>query len=273
MASLRSAVFRRAVGNAISVSFWLSGGGADAALAATPDHSAPAVYALTHARLVVRPGEVIENGALVVRNGVVESIGTNPRIPNDARVLDFSGRTVFAGFIDANTDYAQREVPQSKAPALAELRGLTMNMPMLLQPDAVAADSLRRLGFTSVASQPQHGVFRGQTVVLTTEDAAHASDVIVASNASQSIAFDINPKDSEVYPVSPFGSSALIRQDAARHSVAEPVSDVAGASSRRTGSGSEAGADCARARDRRSRARHCADDERTRLRPCVESRN
>lgn len=206
MTSMRAAVLAATM---LSASW---GAAAEQIMTVDPVPSVSTVYALTHARLVVRPGEVLEDSVLLIRDGVIVSVGAKTKIPSDARVLDLQGRTVFAGFIDANSDYGQKDIVAPQEPVLAELRGLTIDMSALMKPDPVAADGLRKLGFTSVVSQPRHGVFRGGAMVLTTEDAARLSEVVVAGQVAQSIAFEINPKASEVYPVSPFGSSALIRQ-------------------------------------------------------------
>ena len=48
----------------------------------------PAVHAFTNATIVTSPGRVIQNGTLVIRDGVIEAAGRNVRIPADARVWD-----------------------------------------------------------------------------------------------------------------------------------------------------------------------------------------
>ena len=44
------------------------------------------VHALVGARIVTAPGNVIENGTLVIRDGVIEVVGTGLATPPDARV-------------------------------------------------------------------------------------------------------------------------------------------------------------------------------------------
>ncbi len=60
----------------------------------------PSVYAFTNARIVVSAGNVIENGTLVIRNGIVESAGSRVEPPADAWIKDMEGKTIYPGFID-----------------------------------------------------------------------------------------------------------------------------------------------------------------------------
>lgn len=187
------------------------GGTVGAAPTFVSDPAPPApVYALTHARLVTKPGHVIDDGVIVLRDGRIAAVGTGVKIPADARVLDLQGRTVFAGFIDANTSYGQRE----PAPAKDEVLRIVPQQRLAdkLQPVAGDAQVLRGLGFTSVVSQPRYGAFRGQAAVVSTSDEQHLRDVLIEPAVAQTLAFDRNAKDSERYPVFPAGATALLRQ-------------------------------------------------------------
>ena len=52
-------------------------------------------------RIVPEPGKTIEKGTIVVRDGVIEAAGADVKPPADARVIDLSGKTAYAGLIDA----------------------------------------------------------------------------------------------------------------------------------------------------------------------------
>ena len=60
----------------------------------------PRVHALSGARIVVAPGRVVEQGTVVVRDGVIEAVG-NMKAPDDARVWNLEGKTIYAGLFDA----------------------------------------------------------------------------------------------------------------------------------------------------------------------------
>jgi len=50
---------------------------------------APRVHALTGVRIVVAPGEVIESGTVVIRDGVLTAVGADVEIPADARLWKY----------------------------------------------------------------------------------------------------------------------------------------------------------------------------------------
>ena len=60
---------------------------------------APAVLFVRAERVYVRPGEVIDNGAVLVRDGRIVAVGRDLVAPEGARKL--SGKVVCAGFVDA----------------------------------------------------------------------------------------------------------------------------------------------------------------------------
>ena len=45
-------------------------------------------------------GTVIENGTVVVANGLIEAVGADVDVPGDAWVIDVSGLTVYPGLFD-----------------------------------------------------------------------------------------------------------------------------------------------------------------------------
>ncbi len=68
-------------------------------VAQTPSEPQPATAVFIQAdRLITRPGEVIEHGNVVVKNGKIVAIGVGLTAPEGARVIQ--GKVVCAGFID-----------------------------------------------------------------------------------------------------------------------------------------------------------------------------
>lgn len=201
---------------------WLQVTAASTALAQSapsPDPAAacgPAspVHALVNARLVLAPGEVVERGSLLVCGQRIAAVGAAVQVPSGALVEDLQGRTVFAGFIDAQSHYGQPAIEGSTAkPSHAN----AMVFPEYAAPDDAPADKvrageLRGLGFTSVLSQPSRGVFRGQATLLSTAEVERIGHARVALGVAQVLAFETNPVQSERYPVFPGGSTALVRQ-------------------------------------------------------------
>ncbi|HEX7898748.1 MAG TPA: amidohydrolase family protein [Planctomycetota bacterium] len=68
--------------------------------AATPP---PRPIAIKGATIVVAPGQAIEKGVVVLRDGLIEAVGADVAVPPDAEVIDGAGLHVYAGFVDART--------------------------------------------------------------------------------------------------------------------------------------------------------------------------
>lgn len=188
----------------------------------------PRTVALTHARLVVKPGSVVEDGTLLIRDGMIVAAGSKIAIPADAAVTDLGGRSVFAGFIDAGSDYGQPAPPPAargegmgRTPAASEAsagaghwnRRVTpeLRVAETLKPDAARAAALRGNGFTSVLSTPKQGVFRGQAALVSAADGDRLNELLIAPQAALQVAFE-QARGSNDYPTSLMGAIALIRQ-------------------------------------------------------------
>lgn len=190
----------------------------------------PRLTAITHARLVVKPGVVVEDGTLLVRDGLIVAAGARVAVPAGAQVVDVGGRTVLPGFIDAQSAYAQpAETTEAAAPGAGRRTASVTPTPSgarhwnrlvhpetdvaeQLKPDAKAAGALRKLGFTSVLSTPQKGIFRGQAALVSTADATRLNDVLLAPRVAQQLGFEQGNWPSDEYPGSLMGAIALIRQ-------------------------------------------------------------
>src|SRR5207302_1723712 len=60
-------------------------------------------FAVVKATLIVSPDEQIDEGTLVIRDGLIVAAGKDVLPPADAQIIDGAGLVVYAGFIDAAT--------------------------------------------------------------------------------------------------------------------------------------------------------------------------
>src|SRR5262249_51162836 len=58
------------------------------------------MHALVGGKVVIKPGEVLENATVLIRDGLIQAVGKEVTPPADARVWDMKGTTIYAGFID-----------------------------------------------------------------------------------------------------------------------------------------------------------------------------
>src|SRR5579862_6776496 len=189
----------------------------------------PDVHAFTNARIVISPGHVIEKGTFIIRDGVIAGVGASIAIPADARQWDMTGMTIYPGLIDSYSDYGMPKKPQQtrggfgggggqQQPQESENHGprdwdenvnAALNADELFTPDGTAAEKLRGLGFTTVHSVPQKGIFRGSTALFDLGDGT-PNQTLVKANVAQYVTFETARGDG--YPTSLMGAIALIRQ-------------------------------------------------------------
>ena len=126
-------------------------------------------HALTGARVVVSPGQALDNGTVVIRDGIIQQVGSGLEAPAGAREWDLNGLTVYPGFIDAHADLGMDDVPEE-----ADI-GPTHWNPQVrayfstssdLQDDPDRRSALRSLGFGTALAVPRLGIFRGQAAVI-----------------------------------------------------------------------------------------------------------
>lgn len=189
----------------------------------------PTVHAFTNARIIQSPGKVIEKGTLVIRDGVIQAVGTNASIPGDARVWDMKGQTLYPGLIDSYSDYGVPKAPKPTPAVEGEqprpqretepARGAdywnTMmvaenNAAELFSPDAKATEKLRGQGFTSALIVPQRGIIKGKSAVVNLGE-GKTNEVLIRSGVAHHIQLAAE-FGREGYPNSLMGIIALIRQ-------------------------------------------------------------
>lgn len=173
----------------------------------------PRVHALTGARIVVRPGTVIETGTVVLRDGVIDAVGAGVEPPPDARRWDAKGLTVYAGLIEL---YAVRPWPEAKDGSPAQTghpnplvhpeRDIALHP---LEESAVA--KLREAGFTTALVVPGGGLFRGRSALLNLGDGTLERNLL-RRGVAQHVTIKPQTGEDAGYPGSLMGAVALFRQ-------------------------------------------------------------
>jgi len=199
-----------------------------AALFASGAHaSTPRVHAIVGARIVVAPGQTIEHGTLVIRDGLITAVGEHVAIPADARVWHADSLTIYPGLIDAYVaptaapaarptsggGGGRRPAPPPAPPARGPASELGCVTPEL---DAIKGaglgkdqlESMRAAGFAVARIVPTDGVVRGSAGVIGLGDGSLNANTLRAEDA-QVVA--LQPVGG-TYPGSLMGAVAVIRQ-------------------------------------------------------------
>ncbi len=171
-------------------------------------------HALVGARVVTAPGQVLGDATVVIRNGLIQSVGRNTEAPAGARVWDLTGHTIYPGFIDAHADLGMDAVPEGGDvgpthwnPQVRAWFSTTRN----LQDDPERRAALRSQGFGTVLVVPTEGIFRGTASVVNLGDAG-VRDRVLRSDLVQAVGFQRSFSLGGAYPNSSMGTIALIKQ-------------------------------------------------------------
>jgi len=182
MRNLKTLVVQGAAILVATLTFTLTGGAAPAGL----------TYAIKGAKIVTVSGAVIDNGTIVMRDGVIQAVGASAAIPADAIVTDGAGLTVYPGLIDMASG-APLESAADNQDAAAGRGGRgggggatfatleeadRAKRAAILRPDYQAAQNLvessdalsqmAQAGITSVLAVPSQGIFKGQSALVNT---------------------------------------------------------------------------------------------------------
>ncbi len=178
-------------------------------------------YALTNCRVVVAPGQIIEKGHIIVRDGLIEAVGPAEKIsiPPDAEIIEASGLIAYPGLISAHTnlflEVKEQAQPQSTEDYLSSFLQPSepQEFPDLLvlkdlKPKLQTVQSYHRAGVTTVVVAPNRGIFQGQSVILNLNGEQLEPMVL-----KQPWALHVNfTTERGIYPSSLMGTVAFLRQ-------------------------------------------------------------
>jgi imidazolonepropionase-like amidohydrolase len=171
-------------------------------------------HALTGARVVTAPGNVVEDATVVIRDGVIESVAAGAAAPAGARVWPMAGRTIYPGFIDAYTHIGMPdEVPEEERGPVnwnRQVRSFTSAADEFTD-DGGRTSELRRQGFTTAFALPELGIFRGTGAVVSLGDGA-AGERVIRGGAVHGLSLVRDNRAGGGYPTSAMGAITFIRQ-------------------------------------------------------------
>jgi len=189
----------------------------------------PPFFAIQNVRIVTGAGAAIENGTVVIANGLIESVGADVSIPGDAWVIDGAGLTVYPGLFNALTQvgleadsddgppggggnpFAQF-AGQGPVPDGPEDRpGTTpwMDAADMLDPESDAIERWREGGFTNAMVAPDEGIVTGTGAVINYD--GDAQQMVIKTPAA--LRLTLSPSGGfRAFPSSMMGVIAYLKQ-------------------------------------------------------------
>src|SRR5437899_9295304 len=75
------------------------------AIAQGPAKLKPTAFAITNTTVVTKPGTELAKVTIVIRDGLVQALGSDIKVPADAEVIDGKSLVVYPGFVDAGNTW------------------------------------------------------------------------------------------------------------------------------------------------------------------------
>jgi len=202
----------------------------------------PSVHALVGAKVWLNADSIVTNATIVIRDGLVASVGTDAAVPPEARVWDCHDQVIYPGFIDAHV------IAGSNHPTLSEknragsvgdhaltaaggpyfgiatadrptgtshlgdrLPSVTpeRHLADVYVPPTKSMEELRGQGFAAANYCPASGIFRGWSALYQLNGKS-ATEGLVRSDTTAELALEI--QSDSAYPGSLMGVIAVVRQ-------------------------------------------------------------
>lgn len=180
----------------------------------------PNLILLDNAKIVVRPGEVMESGDLLIRNGVIAEVAQQITAPENAQVVDCKGLTLYPGFIHpmlaAPSADIEKQLPANPARRLADPMNAAGNLATRLRTvdfeftTPALLMNLSKSGYCVAHVYTPAGLVGPQSAVLSCAS-DRKSGLVYESSFGVPVAIQ-NANARGLYPSSIMGAIAFIRQ-------------------------------------------------------------
>lgn len=150
------------------------------------------VYAIENARVVQAPGRILEGANVIIRDGLIVTVGKGANIPVNAQLIKGDSLVVYAGFIDGLSHAGLEEPKREDRPDVDdpgnpsyEIAGITpyTDVRQLLKPSDNSISSLRNLGFTVTHTVPYGKMLPGTGAIILL-GGAQDETMVMRENAS-----------------------------------------------------------------------------------------
>ncbi|MCL6259638.1 amidohydrolase family protein [Aquiflexum sp. TKW24L] len=174
--------------------------------------------AIKNATITTAPGKTIQNGTILIKNGLIEAVGTNVTIPKEAQVISADSLFIYPGFIDGASNAGvgkptEPEKPSDFNPANPsdELAGITPWRNVVDNYDYKNNQvyEWRKSGFTIAQLIPEGGMIPGKTAIVVFGNSTSTN--ILSQNSAMVVKFQGARGGARVYPGTPLGIMAKFR--------------------------------------------------------------
>lgn len=177
-------------------------------------------YAIQNATVTTAPGKTLSKATILIKNGIIESVGTNISIPKDAQLILADSLYIYPGFIDGASSAgvgkpADAERPANMDPSKPtdEVAGITpwRNVLDYFDKNNSQIGDWRKNGVTIAQIVPEGGMLPGKSAIVTFGHSSSSN--VIATQVGMSARFRAlgGGRGYGVYPGTPLGIMAKYR--------------------------------------------------------------
>ena len=181
------------------------------------------VYAISNATVIQKPGSTLENATVIIRDGLIEAVGTNVQIPFDAQKIKGDSLYIYPGFIDGmskagvkkekssnDSGNNSRNNQNANEPLTNKRSGITPEVSVLDQLDPKSNDfqKYRELGFTVAHVVPEGDMIPGTGSIISL-DGKSREEMSIVQEASVYAQF--KGTSNRVFPATTIGVMSKFR--------------------------------------------------------------
>lgn len=150
-------------------------------------------YAITNATVIQSPGQQMTGATVVIKDGLIQAVGTNASVPGDAQVIDGTDLYIYAAFIDGMSNTGAKRPKAMERPRNLftpdppnDFAGITPENSITSQLDigSSSIESMRKAGFAVSHSVPYGRMLPGSGSLLLLTNAEHMDDLIMEKDVS-----------------------------------------------------------------------------------------
>jgi len=179
----------------------------------------PSRHLIVNATIHAAPGQTFEHADILIDQGRIIAVGQDLADAHDttsATVWDLDNPHIYAGFIDPYIE-VDAPMPPLDAPGAHWSKLVTPQRDALdIGLPSKAAESLRKMGFTTAMIAPDSGIFRGWSSIVSTasdfSDPSQGTPPVYQTHTGMMMGFDRGSWPDPDYPTSHMGVVALMRQ-------------------------------------------------------------
>lgn len=150
-------------------------------------------YAITNATVIQAPGKELKEATVVIKNGLIDAVGSNVAIPKNAQVIDGKGMYIYSAFIDGLASTGAKRPENMPRPNNLfspdppnDYAGITPENSVVAQLDISSntIEAMRKEGFAISHTVPYGRMLPGSGSLILLGEKSHADELIMLKDVS-----------------------------------------------------------------------------------------